>query len=49
MILLNFVNFYGGNNSSSHSDNCKNNFLILGKSPTFNINGSFGSPEKVYY
>ena len=24
----------------------KNNFLILGKGPTFGINWSFGSPEK---
>ena len=32
--------------SSSHSDNRKNNFLVLGQGPTFRINGSFGSPEK---
>ena len=29
------------NNSSSHSNNHKNNFLILGEHPTFRINGSF--------
>ena len=29
------------NNSSSHSNNDKNNFLILGEHPTFRINGSF--------
>ena len=34
------------NSSSSHVDNCKNNFLILGEGPTYGINGSFGSPEK---
>ena len=32
--------------SSSHSDNRKNNFLIIGEGPTFVINGGFGSPEK---
>ena len=39
-------NFSADNSSSSHSDNRKNNFLILGEGPTFGINGSFGSPEK---
>ena len=40
---------FGVDNSSSfHADNCKNNFLILGKDPTFGINGSFGSPEKKF-
>ena len=34
------------NSSSSHSDNRKNNFSILGEGPTYGINGSFGSPEK---
>ena len=34
------------NSSSSHADNHKNNFLILGEGPTFEINGSFGSSEK---
>ena len=29
------------NSSSSHSDNYKNNFLILGESTTFGINRSF--------
>ena len=33
-------------NSSFHSHNCKNNFLILGEVPTYGINGSFGLPEK---
>ena len=36
------------NSSSSHSDNCKNNFLILGDGPIFGVNGSFGSPEKKF-
>ena len=34
------------NSSSSHSDNRKNNFLVLGEGPAFGINGSFDSPEK---
>ena len=34
------------NTSSSHADNRKNNFLILGKHPDFGINGSFGLPDK---
>ena len=34
------------NSSSSHSDNLKNNFLVLGEKVTFGINGSFGAPEK---
>ena len=34
--------------SSSHSDNRKNNFLILGEVRTFGINGSFGSAEKKF-
>ena len=36
------------NSSSSHSDNRKNNFLILGEGPTYGINGSFGSAEKKF-
>ena len=38
---------FGVDNSlSSHSDNRKNNFLVLCEGPTNGINGSFGSPEK---
>ena len=36
------------NSLSSHSDNRKNNFLILGEGPTYGINESFGSPEKKF-
>ena len=35
-----------GNSSSSHTDNCKNYFLILDESSTYSINGSFGLSEK---
>ena len=38
------ITFGVHNSSSSHTDNHKNNFLILGEGPTFGINGSFGSP-----
>ena len=42
----NVIIFGVDNSSSSHSDNRKNNFLILGEGPTFRINGSFGSLEE---
>ena len=42
----NVIIFGVDNSSSSHADNRKNNFLILGLSWTFRINRSFGSPEK---
>ena len=44
--VRNFIISGVDNSSSSHSDNHKNNFLILGKGPTFGINESFGAPEK---
>ena len=42
----NFVIFGIDNSSSSHSDNRKNNFLILDAGLTSTIDGSFGSPDK---
>ena len=44
-IARNVIIFGVDNNSSSHSDNPKNNFVILGEGPAFGINGSFSSPE----
>ena len=41
----NVIIFGVDNNSSSHSDNHKNNFLILGEGPTY---GSFGSTGKKF-
>ena len=38
----NVIIFAVANNSSSYVGNLKNNFLILGKGPTFRINGRFG-------
>ena len=45
-IPRNVIIFGVDNSSSSHADNCKNNFLILDNGPTSGINGRFGSPEK---
>ena len=42
----NVVIFCVDNSSSSHTDNCKNDFLVLGEGDTFGINESFGIPEK---
>ena len=36
------------NSSSSHADNFKNNFLVLGEDPTFTVNRMFGSPDKMF-
>ena len=36
------------NSSSSHTDNPKNDVLILNEGDTFGINGSFGAPEKTF-
>ena len=35
-----------GNSSSSHTENCKNYFLVLDESSSYSINGSFGLSEK---
>ena len=40
--------FYVDNRSSLHSDNRRNNFLVLGQNPTCGINGKFGEPEKKF-
>ena len=37
---------FGVDSSSSHTDNLKNDFLILDEGPTFGINGSFGGSQK---
>ena len=42
----NVIIFGVDNSSSSYSDNHKNNFLVLGEGPTYDINGSSGSTEK---
>ena len=47
-IARNVIIFGVDNSSSSHSNNHKNNFLVLCAGPTFAITGSFGSPEKKF-
>ena len=42
----NVVIFGVVNSSSSHADNWKNDFLVLCEGPTYDINRSFGTPEK---
>ena len=46
--VRNVITFGVDNSSWSHSENCKNDFLILGAGPTYGINGSFESPEKKF-
>ena len=41
----NVIIFGVDNSSSSHSDNRKNNFLVLGEGPTYGIDRNFGAPE----
>ena len=45
-IARNVTIFGVDNSSSSHANNRKNNYLMLGEGPTSGINESFGSPEK---
>ena len=45
---MTLLDFGVDNSSSSHYDNRKKNFLILGEGLTYVINGSFGSPEKKF-
>ena len=47
-IARNIISFGVDNSSSSHADNRKNNFLVLGESPTFGSNGRFGSRKKKF-
>ena len=42
----NAVGFGVDNGSTSHADNRKNYFLVLGEGLSYSINGSFGSPKK---
>ena len=44
----NVIIFGADNSSSPHSDNRKNNFLILGQGPTYGINENFGSSEEKF-
>ena len=44
----NIIIFGVGNSSSSHTDTCKNNFLVLGGGPTDDINDNIGAEEKKF-
>ena len=44
----NVIIFCVDNSSSSHADNHKNNFSMLGEGPTYDINGSFGGAKKKF-
>ena len=44
----NVIIFGADNSSSPHSDNRKNNFLILGQGPTYGINENIGSSEEKF-
>ena len=44
----NVITFGVDNSSSFHFDNRKKKILVLGESSTFELNGSFGSPEKKF-
>ena len=44
----NIVVFGVDNSSSSHTDNRKNDFLVLDEGDTFGINGNFGTSEKLF-
>ena len=44
----NVIIFGVDNSSSSHVDNLKNNFLVLGEGDTFGINESFDVSEKKF-
>ena len=44
-VARNVITFGVYNSSSSHTDNRKNNFLVLSKGPTFGINDSIGATE----
>ena len=45
-MFTDFLIFSVGNSSSSHTDNRKNNFLVLGEGPTDDINGSVDVQNK---
>ena len=47
-LARNAIFFDVDNSSSSHVDNHKNNFSVLGEFWTYGINGSFGSAEKKF-
>ena len=47
-LTRNVVIFGVDKSSSSYTDKCKNNLLVLGGGPSHCFNGSFGSPEEKF-
>ena len=47
-IARNFIIFGVDISSSSHTDNWKKNFLVLGEEPTDDINGNMGVEDKYF-
>ena len=48
MALLRMFRFLIDNSSSSHVDNCKNNFLVLSEGPSYGNDRSFGTLEEKF-
>ena len=46
LMTRNIIIFGVGNSSSSHTDTCKKNVLVLGGGPTDDINDNIGAEEK---
>ena len=44
--VSNVIIFDFDNSSSSRTNNCKDDFLVLAEEDTFCVNGDFGAPEK---
>ena len=44
--IWNVIIFVVDNASSTHTDNCKNKFLVLYEGPTYDINDIVGTAEK---
>ena len=49
VFAINVIIFSVDNSLSSHSDNRKNNFLILGEGPIFGINEKFGATFSIKF
>ena len=45
---IRFIIFGVDNSTSCHTDNCKNDILVLGEGPTDDISGSIGASNKKF-
>ena len=48
VLVMTIITFGVDNSSSFHTDNRKNNFLVLGEGHAFGINGSSGAAAKKF-